>query len=102
MFDRKPNAADDVAEVVSGGPLFAVFGALVGIFYPPKSSAWRRWQVIGAVNGVLAFLAFTGAVVSVRFGSWSNWTTCLVGSGFLLLGVFVVVGNVCRRYHESQ
>ena len=79
----------------------AFLGACVGVLWPAKSATWARWQKIGIILGIASFAAFGVAVGMVRFRGWLPLTWWSLGLACLLTACYMVVGNVCRAYHED-
>jgi small-conductance mechanosensitive channel len=76
--------------------------AIVGVLWPPKTAEWARWQRIGIVLAIFATLAFAAAIAVGYLYGWTNATFWAVIVGSLFALVYLVIGNVCRRYHEAE
>lgn len=85
------------------GELFcAFFGALVGVLWPPKSAEWARWQRVGIGIGLLALIAFALAGVIGKLHGWTSATFWAVVIGSVLFLAYLIAGNLCRRFHETE
>ncbi len=86
---------------ILGGLLYAFFGALVGVLYPPRSPAWARAQTTGICLAASALVVFFTAFLIEYFAGWTGGRWLLVGLGSCLWLGYLIVGNVCRKYHEG-
>ena len=83
---------------VLGAIVFGFLGAIVGVLWPPRSRSWATAQKAGiaffcgsVVFGVVAYFARQSPVV---------WGFVVVSC--VLFGGFLIVGNICRVYHERH
>ena len=80
---------------------YGFFGALVGVLWPPKSPTWSRWQKIGMGFGISAIAVFLFAFGVAYFHGWVASAWWLFGLAWVLTLVYMIVGNICRTFHES-
>jgi len=85
-----------------GAFFYAFFGALVGVLYPPRSPAWARAQKTGICLAASALAVFLVAFLIEYFAGWSGGRWLLVVLGSCLMLGYLIVGNVCRKYHEGE
>ena len=84
------------------GFLVSLMGAFIGVVYPPNSPDWADWQKWGMALGVFAALILGALFLIVWFtdGSVLVLPLSIVG-GVSLMG-FLIIGNICRSYHEGR
>jgi peptidoglycan/LPS O-acetylase OafA/YrhL len=92
----------DIILDIFGCLIYGFFGALVGVLWPPKSQTWLRWQKIGMAAGISAMLIFVCAFGVAYFSGWVALTWWLFGLACLLTALYMIVGNICRTFHESM
>ena len=85
-----------------GAFFYAFFGALVGVLYPPRSPAWARAQKFGICLFASALAVLLAAFLIEYFTGWSGGRWPLAGLGSCLLLGYLILGNVCRKYHEGE
>lgn len=79
-----------------------LIGAFIGVVWEPKSLEWAQWQKRGVWFGLLALGSIATAVAVAWTTDGSPWLWPLLIAGVLLLIVFMVIGNLCRHYHEMK
>ena len=82
--------------------VLSLMGAFIGVVWPPKSLEWAVWQKWGRGLGVVAVLTFGTAIGIAWFTDGSAVVLPISLLGIVSLVGFVIVGNVCRRYHEGR
>lgn len=85
-----------------GYVIYYLIGALVGVLYPPKSREWARWQLCGVTFGLTALIALGLSAVLSRLAILSPLAWPLVVIGITCMLGYVVVGNMCRKFHEGE
>lgn len=77
-------------------------GALVGLMWPTTSPEWRRTRNRAAGLGL-------AAVVLLGLSATAHWLDAgriliyaALAPGIALLIGFLVLGNLCRKFHETQ
>ncbi len=82
--------------------VFGLLGAFIGVIWPAKTPEWARWQKIGITLGVVGLISFSTMIVVVQFNGSSAmiWTSIVVT--LISLTGFVVIGNICRHFHEGR
>ena len=77
-------------------------GACFGVVWPARSPQWARIQKLGFVFGLIFVVGFA-LVWFVEGGrTWEQverpvfFVSCVAFIGYL------IVGNVCRKFHEQQ
>ena len=95
----------EIIEFIIGliwGAFYYFFGAFIGLIWPTQSPVWARWQRFGLTLGVISVLAIGVALALAWFSNRSNivWSSTIVG--LVSLGGYMIIGNVCRRFHEDR
>jgi len=80
--------------------IHAFIGALVGVLWPPQAAAWARWQMAGIGSAVLSVIGFA-ITFSLAGEGWTPLVWFLFGLACLLAACYLVIGNMCRRFHEA-
>lgn len=88
---------DIVGEIV-----YYLFGALAGVLYPPKSREWAQWQRCGLILGLAALVALSLGAVLSQLSNPPPVAWPLVVIGMACAVGYVIVGNVCRTFHEGD
>ncbi|MCP4787920.1 MAG: hypothetical protein GY903_34375 [Fuerstiella sp.] len=91
----------DLILEIFGWLIYGFIGALFGVTWPPKSPTWARWQKIGIGFGVSAVATFLLSFGAAYFDVWGAAARYLFGLACLLMVGYMIVGNICRKYHES-
>lgn len=79
-----------------------LIGAFIGVIWEPKSPEWTLWQKRGVGFGLLALGLIAAAVAVAWTTDGSPWFWPLLIAGILMLIGFMVIGNLCRHYHEAK
>jgi hypothetical protein len=82
--------------------VMAFFGALAGVLYPPKSAAWARWQHVGIALGISGVLVLAAGIVAAPVAGWYAFTSVSIVVAAGLLIAYLIVGNICRKFHEGE
>ena len=80
---------------------FSVVGGMVGVLWPTASASWARWQKIGIGLGIAAVSAFVLTFALAILRGWTTPTWLCFVLGCILAGGYLIVGNVCRSFHEA-
>lgn len=91
---------DIIFEIVCGLG-YAFLGATFGVLWPPRTARWASWQRLGLVLGGSAVVMFGVALGLADFRSWAGVVRWIFWLACLLIVCYMIVGNVCRVYHES-
>jgi hypothetical protein len=80
----------------------SLFGAFVGILYPPQSRAWARAQklAIALLCAAVTLWAAAYAAAKMLGSGVVPWSLTIFGIA-LFLG-YLAIGNTCRIYHEQH
>lgn len=92
----------DVILDIAGQIIYYLIGALVGVLYPPRSREWARWQRCGVMFGLTALIALGLAAVLCQLAVLPPLVWLLVVIGITCMLGYVVVGNMCRKFHEGE
>lgn len=82
--------------------VFSLMGPFIGVVWPPQSPEWASWQKWGLGLGVVAVLTLGTAIGVAWFTEGSSVVLPMSILGIVALVGFVIVGNICRRYHEGR
>jgi hypothetical protein len=79
---------------------YFLFGAIIGLLYPPLTKRWAAIQKFGLFLGLLS-------LASMLFAISVHWTNLPIVRVAWLIAIvcflgFQIVGNACRRHHETR
>ena len=86
---------------VVGMGFVGFFGALAGLLYPPKDRSWARLQKLGFAFLCAGLLMLVTAYVTLRLTATTIAVLGFAACGLGLLIAYVIVGNICRSFHED-
>lgn len=83
------------------GFFYVFFGALVGVLWPAKTPDWASKQRWGIAAGLSALILFGLSIGFMYVRGWGKLEGLLLLLAALLLICYLVLGNICRSYHEA-
>jgi hypothetical protein len=80
------------------GIVVSLIGGAVGLVWPPRTRAWARAQKAGIILLCASVTAWTASNFSSQPRAF--WILIIIGVVFFI--GFLIVGNICRVYHEKH